>query len=194
MDKQTLINRLPIVAKIKVPALVTLGDDKAIPAALLHEVCFHTANESIAFYAAYVLEHIAFRYPERFIPVFNTFISRLPEQKNLSCQRHFTKILMAITHPKAPEIYQEAYSRVDRERLVETVFGWLIDPRTPVAVQANCMDILLYMSREFGWIREELKHQIEFLMRDGSAALQSRGKKVLEKLNRLKPEVDPEGQ
>ncbi|GGH05324.1 hypothetical protein GCM10007415_47120 [Parapedobacter pyrenivorans] len=193
MDQQTLIDRLPIVAKIKVPALISLGEDDTISATLLHDVCFYEKNDSIAFYAAYVLEHIASRYPERFMPVFDTFISRLPEQKNASCQRHFTKILMVIAHPKAPELYQEAYSQIERELLVETVFGWLIAPRTTVAVQANCMDILLYMSREFGWIREELKHQIEFLMRDGSAALQSRGKNVLEKLNRLKPEVDPEG-
>lgn len=191
MDQQTLINRLPAVAKIKVPALIALGDDATISVALLHEVCFYEKNDSIAFYAAYVLEYIAYRHPDRFVPVFDTFVSRLPGQKNFSCQRHFTKILMAITHPKAAKPYQEAYSRVDRDQLVETVFGWLIDPRTPVAVQANCMDILLNMSAEFEWIAEELKHQIEFLMLDGSAALQSRGKKVLDKLKRSKPEIDP---
>ncbi len=184
MDPQTLIDRLPTVAKVKVPALVVLGEDATIPVTLLHEVCFHSGNDSIAFYAAYVLEYVATHHPERFIPVFNPFISRLPQQKNFSCQRHFTKILMVITHPNAPELYKEPYSRIDREPLVETIFGWLIDPRTPVAVQANCMDILLHMSREFGWITEELKHQIEYLMRDGSAALQSRGKKILDKLNR----------
>ena len=186
MDQQTLINRLPTVAKIKVPALIALGDDATISAALLHEVCFHKENDSIAFYAAYVLEHVATRHPDRFMPVFDAFISRLPEQRNFSCQRHFTKILMAITHAKAPKSYQEAYSRIDRDQLVETVFGWLIDPQTPVAVQANCMDILLNMSPEFGWVAEELEHQVAFLMLDGSAAIQSRGKKILDNLNRVK--------
>lgn len=193
MDQQTLINRLPAVAKIKVPALVALAEDSTIPVTLLHDICFHKENNSIAFYAAYVLEHIATNHHERFMPVFDTFISRLPEQHNFSCQRHFTKILMLITHPKTSEHYRDAYAHIDREQLVETVFGWLIDPRTPVAVQVNCMDILLNMSREFHWVRDELKHQVEFLLRDGSAALQSRGKKVLARLRRSKPEIDADG-
>src|SRR5690606_7339623 len=119
-----------------------------------------------------VLEYIATRAPQRFLPVFTEFMTRLPGQQNPSCQRHFTKILMVITGPKAPPAYQEAYAAADREQLVETVFGWLINPQTPVAVQVNCMDILFNLTAEFGWIGEELQNQVEFLLRDGSAALQ----------------------
>lgn len=185
-DKQALINRLPTVAMTKVPALTALSDDPTIPVGLLHEVCYDRKHTTSAFYAAYVLEQVATRYPERFVPVFDTFVLRLPELCNFSCQRHFTKILMLITHPKAPAVYRAAYGYIDREQLVETVFGWLIDPDTPVAVQANCMDVLLNMSDEFEWVRDELKQQIEFLLRDGSPAIQSRGKNVLQKLTRLR--------
>ena len=62
------------------------------------------------------------------------------------------------------------------------MFEWLINPHTPVAVRVNCMDVLYYMSPQFPWIKEELLAQIEFYLKDGSAALQSRGKGLLKKL------------
>ncbi|WP_257670274.1 hypothetical protein [Parapedobacter tibetensis] len=193
MDKQTLINRLATtLTKTKVPDLATLGED-TIPVVLLHEVCFYEKNESIAFRAAWVLEYIAIQYPESFMPAFHNFIDHLHDQRNSSCQRHFTKILMQITHPRTSMPFQGVYKGIDRARLVEIVFEWLIDPDTPVAVQVNCMDILFNMSKEFSWIRDELKNQVEFFMRDGSAAMQSRGKKILDKLKKSKPEVDPNG-
>lgn len=68
--------------------------------------------------------------------------------------------------------------------LVTAVFEWLIDPSTPVAVLANCMDILYAFSGEFDWIREELGYQLVILMDRGSPALNSRGKRVFKKLNR----------
>ncbi len=179
-----------VVTKIKVPELIALGANPAVSSESLLDICYDEKNDAVAFRAAWVLEYIATHYPDRFIPVFDAFLLRLPSQRNLSCQRHFTKILMIVTHPKAPLLYRKAYEAVDRLSLVETVFGWLIDPRTPVAVQVNCLDILYNMNDEFEWIKEELKQQTEFLLRDGSAAMQSRGKNVLKKLSRLKPQVD----
>ncbi len=194
MDEQTLKERLATTwAKTKISSLVALVEDTGVTAALLHEVCYDEKNDSIAFRAAWMLEYIAARYPERFIPVFGDFMIRLPNQRNPSCQRHFTKILMDITHPEAPKPYKDAYSMIDREQVVETVFGWLVDPQTPVAVQANCLDILFNMSSEFGWIAEELEHQVEFLLRNGSAAMQSRGKKILARLKKSKPKVYTNG-
>jgi len=183
-----------IVTKIKVPELIALGEDNSMSTGALLDISYGDKNDTVAFRAAWILEYIATHHPDRFMPVFDAFMSRLPVQRNLSCQRHFTKILMAITHPRAPQPYRKAYRAMDRLPLVETIFSWLIDPRTPVAVQVNCLDILYNMSDEFGWIREELKQQTEFLLRDGSAAMQSRGKKILKKLSRSKPQVDADGQ
>lgn len=184
MDKQTLAERLTVsnTNKIKVPHLVALGEDIGVPIGVLHDLCYDGRNPTLAFRAAWLLEYLASHHPDRFLAVAEAFLKRLPNQKNVSCQRHFTNILRVLTHPKAPKLYQEALLSSNREQLVETVFNWFIDPKTPVAVQANCMDILLNMSGEFEWVRDELKLQIEFLLRDGSAAIQSRGKKVLAKL------------
>lgn len=184
MDKKTLAERLTVsnTNKIKVPHLVALGEDVSVPIGVLHGLCYDERNPALAFRAAWLLEYIASHHPDRFLAVAGTFLGRLSDQKNLSCQRHFTNILRVLTYPKAPKPYQEVLLSSNREQLVETVFNWFIDPQTPVAVQANCMDVLLNMSGEFGWIRDELKLQIEFLLRDGSAAIQSRGKRVLAKL------------
>jgi hypothetical protein len=40
------------------------------------------------------------------------------------------------------------------------------------------MDVLYNLKEIDGWIAGELRAQIEFQLKDGSAALQSRGKKV----------------
>ncbi|WP_262246619.1 hypothetical protein [Parapedobacter soli] len=184
MDIQTLKDRLTVNNKnqIRVPDLSALGDDPDVPMAELLDLCYEVDHPRLAFRAAWLLEYIAVQHPDRFSTVAGNFLVRLPTQKNPSCQRHFTNILRRLTHPKAPIPYKNVIHLADREMLVETVFNWLIDPLTPVAVLANCMDVLLSFSEEFEWIREELKQQIEFLLRNGSPAIQSRGKKVLEKL------------
>jgi len=188
MDKQNLFDPFTAKkAKIKIPDLAVFAADTAIPVTWWHALSYHEQDDSIAFRAAWVLEHIAAYYPERFSSVFADFLSRLPDQRNRSCQRHFTKILMIVTDPKAPDSYRDAYLQTDRERLAETVFGWLIDIGTPVAVQVNCLDILYNLIAEFDWIKDELKQQTEYLLREGSAAMQSRGKKVLAKLSKSKP-------
>ncbi len=184
MDIQTLRDRLTIsnTNQVRVPDLKALGDDPGVPMAELHKLCYDEAYPMLAFRAAWLLEYIAIHHPDRFLAIANTFLAQLTTQNNPSCQRHFTNILIRLTHPRASESFRRALQSANREQLVETVFNWFIDLRTPIAVQANCMDVLLYLSGEFEWIRDELKQQIEFLLRDGSAAIQSRGKKTLEKL------------
>ncbi|WP_257658889.1 hypothetical protein [Parapedobacter lycopersici] len=187
MEENELIKRLSgVITKHYLPELVALGETGTLSVTTLHRLCYTPERSPVAFRAAWVLEYIATRAPQRFLPVFAAFMTRLPDQRNPSCQRHFTKILMVITGPKAPPAYQDAYATTDKEQLVETVFGWLINPQTPVAVQVNCMDILFNLTAEFGWIGEELQNQVEFLLRDGSAALQSRGRKIIGKLKKLK--------
>lgn len=187
MDIQTLTRRLTITRtnQVRIPDLRLLGEDTTIPITTLHDLCYDTGHSKVAFRAAWLLEYIVVHHPKRFLPVVDAFLCRLADQKNRSCQRHFTSILIRLTHPKAYEGYRGAIRSADRPQLVETVFSWFIDPCTPVAIQANCMDILLHMSYEFEWIKDELRQQIEFLLRDGSAAIQSRGKKVLGILNRV---------
>lgn len=185
MDKEALIEALSQrqMKSNYTEHLISLTANQDI--GMLHELCYDQKNRSIAFRAAWILEFVAYVYPERFLAVMEDFLTRLPQQNNPSCQRHFTKILMLLTDPKALPIYQAAFAQANKENIVEVAFEWIIKTDTPVAVKANCMDILynLYnMCREYDWIADDLRNQVEFLMRDGSPALQSRGKKMLAKL------------
>ncbi len=147
---------------------------------LLLELSFYPSKE-IAFRAAWVLETVYFKNPFGFLTHLNNFNSAYYIQKNLSCQRHYTKIMMDITSPKN-EIYRRLVNTSDFAAVAETTFEWLIDPKTPVAVQANCLDILCNLSGRYDWIKDELVFQTEFLLKNGSAAIQSRGKRILRKL------------
>lgn len=150
----------------------------------LLDCCYHQ-KKAVAFRAAWILEFVEYEYPERFLPVFSAFIDRLPEQKYESCQRHFTKILLHFTQPNIKDTRKrtfDALSATRQEQVVETLFEWLIAPKTPVAVRVNCMEILSYLIPLFPWIKEELLAQIHFYMKAGTAAVQSRGKRLLSEI------------
>lgn len=137
---------------------------------------FH-GQQKIAFRASWILESVYERYPELFEPFIADFVAGFAAQHNLSCKRHYTRIVMDMLHRKQPQLAQ-----IDFEPLVEAAFEWLIDPGTPVAVQVNCLDILYAMQTRYPWIADELKEQTIFLLKNGTPAMQSRGKKILKKL------------
>ncbi len=162
--------------KGKADWMVELASRKGLDVADLFEITFD-GEQTIAFRAAWVLEYIFTEYPATFRPVTQLFIEKYPLQTNPSCQRHYTKIMMVMSAGDYLKPEQQ-------EEIIEATFGWLIDPDTPVAVQVNCMDILFNMSKRHDWIAEELIQQINFLLKTGSAAMQSRGKRILNKLKK----------
>lgn len=105
-------------------------------------------------------------------------MSKYPDQKNKSCQRHYTKIFMGLLYGNRNVVLKSA----NLDTVTEATFEWLIHPGTPVAVTTNCMDILFCLIPYHCWIADELKLQMEFLLRNGDAAVQSRGKRILAKL------------
>lgn len=184
MNNQQLQKALSqTLTKADVQQLATLACKGNISTSELLELCFETANPSVAFRAAWVLENVEADQPEVFLPHLPAFIRSLPQQQNASGRRHFTNILLRYTNPKASALRREAWATIaDREQVVETVFEWVILPETPVAVRVNCLDILLFLSTEFAWIKEELREQTEFYLKDGSPAMQSRGRRILKRL------------
>lgn len=171
------------LSKSRVAELVLEEKNKLLDIQELYTLCYHP-EQTLAFRASWILETIVLTHPEQLLPVIDKFLSDFPKQKNRSCQRHFTKILMCIQDNNASPLLKEALAQADREALVSVVFDWIIDPDTPIAVLANCMDILFSFSKEFDWIREALGHQLDILMDRGSPALNSRGKRIFQKINR----------
>lgn len=58
----------------------------------------------------------------------------------------------------------------------------MIDPKCPVATRVNCMDVLYNLSSKHPWIKDELAAQIQYHLRNPSAALASRGNRVLKRI------------
>lgn len=157
--------------------IIKLADEQHRNVQELISLTFYKAPQ-VAFHAAWLLEYRQKKFPDEFNRHLEYFMDSYPDQKNKSCQRHYTKILMGQLNSNRNIILKST----NLEAVTEATFEWLTDPGTPVAVTANCMDILFYLSAHFGWIADELKLQIEFLLRNGGAAIQSRGKRILAKL------------
>ncbi len=139
-------------------------------------------DKDIAFRAAWILENIFLQSPDRYQSELEYLLSRIKEVKHPSCQRHYAKILMHITAPKAIKPIKDKLAIVDLEPVVEQCFDWMIDPKVKVAVKCFASEALFNLRHRYPWIKEELANQIEFLMRNGSAGIQARGKGLLAKM------------
>ncbi len=178
MDKSFLLKELS--KPVGKTAVVSLAAKCANSIPELIRLSLHS-NYEIAFRSAWIMEIVATMQQEHFNEHLNEFIKAYTVLKNQSCQRHFTKILMSVTKRQN---LNDRLSGEDTEVIVETTFGWMIDPQTPVAVRVNCMDILYNLKDTDDWIADELCAQIEFQLINGTAALQSRGKKILSRLSK----------
>lgn len=181
MTKEELLAALErTLVKTKAVKLATLAGEHSFRVKDLIDLTFFR-EAPVAFRAAWVLEHTATHFPGIFAPDVPYFLEKYPLQDNESCRRHYTKLMAYIlTHRSL----QPAF--IDYPAVIEATFSWLAGPQTPVAVKANCMDILYLLRGQEDWIAEELAAQISFLLHNGTAALQSRGKKILAKLSHNK--------
>ena len=150
----------------------------------IHDLLAYCYNpkKQLAFRAAWVLEYTVFSFAQSFLSVLNDFLAGYIIQKNLSCQRHYTKIIIYLTKHNSLSIFQFKVRDFNFEPIIDTTFEWLINPKTPIAVKVNCIEILVNLRSKSDWIEEELKAQIKFLLKDGGPAVQSRGRKMLKVL------------
>ncbi|RZL13754.1 MAG: hypothetical protein EOO89_17025 [Pedobacter sp.] len=149
----------------------------------LIDITFHK-KDKIAFRAAWILEYICIEQPHKCAEALPYFTERFSEQNNLSAMRHYTKIMCHITAPRSPQIVKHVLNDLDTTTVVETMFTWLIDPATPVAVKANCMEALANLIPGHPWIKETLSESIEHLVDKESVAFFGRAKKVRQRLKR----------
>jgi hypothetical protein len=139
-------------------------------------------DKNIAFRAAWILENLFLQKPESYLHDLSYLLSRIKDVTNPSCKRHYAKIVMHITSPKSPADIQQKLAEIDLEPVVEQLFDWMIDPKVLIAVKVFAAQALFNLRNRYTWLTEELANQIQFLMRNGSAAIQSRGKKLLSQL------------
>jgi hypothetical protein len=175
------------MGKFKVLELTKILREQDFALRDLIDITF-AADRDIAFRAAWILETIVLQDASRYENDLEYLLSRIKEVKHASCQRHYAKICMHITAKKAPVSINQLLQKIDLEPVVEQCFDWLIDPEILVAVKVFSSEALFNMRNRFPWIKDELANQIQFSMKNGTAAIQSRGRKLL---GLLSPHLNP---
>lgn len=135
-------------------------------------------DKKVAFRAAWVFETIVLKNTALLKSVLPQFLNNLKKQKNWSCLRSYTKILLFLTSKKNKEY---TLQNEIEEEIIEHSFQWMIEPACPVAVLVNCLDILNNLRKKYPWIHEELQAQINYFQRTKpSPALMSRTNKIIQ--------------
>ncbi|WP_026903099.1 hypothetical protein [Pedobacter glucosidilyticus] len=182
MDKEQLTNFLKHhYHKQKTIDLAKQVESSSISMDDVLQLCFQQ-DKQIAFRAAWLLEYAEIEAPAVFKPLVHHFLKLYKTTDNPSVQRHFSKIGMRLVHRKWKDFYQ--LTTQDLSILLEPSFDWLINPKVPVAVKCNCLDIIYALSDEQDWTLEELKVVLQDFLTSSSPALISRAKRVLYKIKR----------
>lgn len=167
--------------KTKVDELAHIASGEDFSIKELIDLTFYP-EEQVAFRAAWILENVYIHYQERFVPHAIYFLQKLPEQNNFSCRRHYGKIFALMTHKKATPVIKQIVSDYSTDDLVDTVFGWLIDEKVPVAIKSHVLNILANLSSKHDWIKEELLQTIDFLVDKESIAFYAKAKQIRKQL------------
>jgi len=182
MNEAELIKQLSAtIGKTKVDKLVKILKDQSFALHDLINLTFYP-DKTIAFRAAWLLENAFLNDPLSYLPEVDYLLTRFGEVKYPSCQRHYAKIIMHLTSPKAHISIKTKLQQTDLEPIIEKCFDWMIDPKVLIAVKCFAAEALFNMRHRYPWIKEELANQLVYLMNNGSAAIQARGRKLLKSL------------
>lgn len=182
LTKDELINEISkTIEKVKVVKLTAILKKQNFSLHDLINITFHE-DKNVAFRAAWLLENLFLQNPEIYVDELEYLIQKIKEVKHPSCKRHYAKIMMHISMPRANVAIKEKLTEINLEPVAEQFFDWMIDPKVLIAVKVFVAQTLFNLRYRYPWINEELAEQLKFLMRNGTAAIQSRGKKLLAEL------------
>ena len=183
MTKDELIIQLAATfGKTKVDKLAKIVREQTFALHDLIDLTFHQ-DKTIAFRAAWLLENVFLVNPVFYLPEMDYLLKRFQQVIYPSNQRHYAKIVMHITSPKVHPLIKQKIAETDMEPVVEKCFDWVIDPEVLIAVKRFSAEALFNLHHRYGWIADELAQQVQYLMKDGTAAIQTYGKKLLGALN-----------
>ena len=171
------------IGKSRVIELTKIIKEQEFPLHNLVDITFHP-DRNVAFRASWILENVLLDDLDNYIPHINYLTKRFIDVNYPSCQRHYGNIIMRITSAKAPKSIKAVIKKIDFDPVIEHLFEWLIDEKVKIAVKSCAAEALFNLRLQYPWIREELTEQLQYLMRDGTAAIQSRGRKLLKELNK----------
>lgn len=182
MTKDELTGQLTAtIGKTKVDKLAKIVQEQAFDLRDLIDLTFHT-HKIVAFRAAWLLENVFLVNPVSYLTEIDYLLLKFCEVQYPSCQRHYAKIIMHITSSKADTMIRDKILKTDMAPVVEKCFEWMIDPAVLIAVKRFAAEALFNLRERYDWISDELAAQVQYLMRDGTAAIQSYGKMLLAEL------------
>ncbi len=185
MEREMLIEAIKTtLTKTKVTLLTHVAAEEGFSVKELVDLTFHQ-DEKIAFRAAWILENIYEQHFHRFLPYATYFLDRFIAQQNLSCCRHYSKILALMTSKRAPTVIKNIIDNYETTEIVATVFGWLINDQIPVAIKSHCLNVLANLSVKHDWIKDELLETMDFLVDKESIGFYSKVKKIRKQLKVL---------
>ncbi|GAB2978010.1 hypothetical protein GCM10027049_11720 [Mucilaginibacter puniceus] len=147
------------------------------------DLTFHP-DKQVAFRMAWLMDTLYFDDPLYYLDDIEYLLQQIPIIKYPASQRHYSRIVLNLTFPKAPKAIQEKLADIDLEPVVEHFFDWMIDPKVKVAVKVFVAESIFNLRDRYPWVTEELADQIRYMMRDGTAGIQSMGKKLLKGLSK----------
>ncbi len=130
---------------------------------------------TVAWRAGWVLDHFERLNKSALQPYLNQLSEILLNTPHHGVQRHITRILS-----NAPT------SELEDGRLVDACFNWLLNPKTPVAVKVNAMEIIGNLCVTYPELGQELKAIIQEGYETGTPAFRSRARRILQRLESKK--------
>jgi hypothetical protein len=179
ISKEELIKQISnALGKATVLKLGQMLSEQQFALGELVDVTFYD-DKVIAFRATWILENVLLADPLKYEQDLEYLFSRFKDVKYPGPQRHYAKILMHLTDPGMLIAIKNKLQILDLEPAVEQCFDWMIDLKVKIAVKVFASEALFNLRHRYPWVADELENQIKFLMRNGSPAIQSRGKKLL---------------
>lgn len=126
--------------------------------------------------AAWIIEFLLVDNLSIILPQLARFCTQFPEIKNESTKRSLGKIASLLTQSKIVEL-----NRTQKETLIETALGWLID-NTKVASKCHAIEIILNLSQDFPYLTKLANETIEQQYPSSSPAFQVRARKFKQNL------------
>ncbi|MEM9023139.1 MAG: hypothetical protein AAGB22_05330 [Bacteroidota bacterium] len=126
--------------------------------------------------ASGALETVLDQQPWMAIPYLEPMVRLLPEASHNALKRNFMKILARSPLERLPESAQTA--------LLECSFGWVQDPREPIAARVFAMEVAYRLTELYPDLKQELMVILHEGQHQGSAGFCARSKRILKKLRK----------
>jgi hypothetical protein len=173
------------LSRANIQQLMTLLRNGEVDLDDLIELTAHK-HARTAFYAAWLMEDMLTRYADEFVDHWSNIVKYGAMVTNPSCHRHYMKIYSYFTNTKAPALVKAMIINSDMRPVIQQCFDQLTDPRVRVAVKVAAAETLCHLSPRYTWIANELSDQLNLLMQNGSPAILSAGRRLLNVLDQQK--------